>query len=125
MSAGFRDRPLRNAVVAAAVLVAGVGAAAAEDPLLVIGLRHERIPLYDCVKKHKTRDFARKDFRAPWPILTDPATFRPGEQIKVAIDDREYCVSARSVETNAAQAIGKGLVNPFERGGAASGSLKR
>jgi hypothetical protein len=121
MISTFRDRSLRKAVIVAGLLAASVGAAADEERLLVIGLRHERIPLYDCKeKKTKTGDFARKDFRAPWAILTDPSAIRSGERIRVAIGDKEHCVDSRSVVTNA-QTVGKGLVNPFERGGAASG----
>jgi hypothetical protein len=111
---------MRAAFIVAGILGASAGVAAAEDPLLVIDLRYERIVLYDCAKHTKTGEFARKDFRAPWPILTEPSAIRPGARIRVAIGDTEHCVSTRSVKTNS-QAVGKGLVNPLDRGGAATG----
>lgn len=123
MSAAFRDQTLRAVLMVAGALVAPVGSEGTEE-LLVIGLRHERIALYDCADKRKQGEFAKKDFRAPWRIMSEREAIRPSGRIQVLIGDKEHCVDTRSVQTNA-EGVGKGLVDPAERGGAASGGVRQ
>lgn len=87
----------RDVVVAVALLVAVGTAVAAQDEWKVTKLRTEKVTLYDCKEGNKKSEYARKDFRDPWPVL-GPAT--AGGLLPVRVGGRQYCVRPYAVETN-------------------------
>jgi len=86
----------RDAVVAVGLL-AVVGTATAQDAWKVTKLRTEKVALYDCKDGNKKSEYARKDFRDPWPVLGLPTA---GGLLPVRVDGQSYCVRPYAVETN-------------------------
>ena len=93
------------------VLLATVSAAwAAELPkvesLKVTKLRMEKVALYLCdgERKKAEREFARTDFREPWPATQDATS---PLFLRVTVEGHEYCVKAFTVDTDKAVSASK------------------
>jgi hypothetical protein len=89
-------------VLVGVLLLTAFGASWADEAAKatrVTRLRTEKVALYNCNDGTKKTDFARKDFRDPWPIVPGSAPAQGG-LLQVKVGDQHVCVRAYTVETD-------------------------